>query len=282
MPILWEVLRSGVVQTAVLLSICIAIEQVAVLERFALRQRWRGLVFAFVGLFGSILLSWMLQQFWGFIGIAGTVVVPVYDWLGPWVYYPLTILLADLLAYWRHRAEHRWFWPIHAVHHCPRELHAANSWGHPLQVIPDLLFVTFPLSFVQMPGPEAPLAIGLVVAFLALYIHSPTDIHFGPFRRVVVDNRFHRIHHSVEPQHVDHNFGICFSLWDWLFRTAYWPEKGEWPRVGIDHAPPETMRQFLAYPLRVASSYRDGRPADCPSAPTCAPDSPRPSDDRQC
>lgn len=33
------------------------------------------------------------------------------------------------------------------------------------------------------------------------YIHSPVDVHFWPMRKVLVDNRFHRIHHSLEPRH---------------------------------------------------------------------------------
>jgi sterol desaturase/sphingolipid hydroxylase (fatty acid hydroxylase superfamily) len=75
-------------------------------------------------------------------------------------------------------------------------------------------------------------------------------VHFGPLRHVLVDNRFHRIHHSLEERHFDKNFGITFSLWDQLFRTAHFPSANEWPDVGIaGHAPPATLRDFLCYPL---------------------------------
>jgi sterol desaturase/sphingolipid hydroxylase (fatty acid hydroxylase superfamily) len=48
-----------------------------------------------------------------------------------------------------------------------------------------------------------------------------------------VDNRFHRIHHSVEPKHFEKNFGIMFTVWDQLFRTAYFPRPDEWPKTGV-------------------------------------------------
>ena len=43
-----------------------------------------------------------------------------------------------------------------------------------------------------------------VLLLLTYYIHSPIDVHFGRLRKVLVDNRFHRIHHSIEPRHFKH------------------------------------------------------------------------------
>lgn len=259
---LWDAVRSGVVQAFVLLAVCIAIEHVAPLERFSVRQRIKGLLFVFVGLLPSLLLAWVLQRAWVSMGLGGSIVIPLYDCLGPWFYFPAMVVVSDFLIYWRHRVEHKWFWPIHAVHHSPRELHASNSWGHPLQVIPHFLFVAVPLSFIQMPGPSAPLAIGLIISFIMLYEHSPIDFHFGALRRVFVDNRFHRIHHSIETEHREKNFGICLSIWDAMFGTAYWPKPKEWPDVGIDEAPPGTVRDFLLYPYQLRiMRRRDDVPA---------------------
>lgn len=249
-------LTSGVVQTAVLLTVCVIVEQVAVIERYSLKQRVPGVIFQNLGLVLGTTLSWSLQQAWQALGIGNVVVLPLFRWLhalplGSLIYFFVMFAITDFLIYWRHRAEHRFFWPIHAVHHAPRELHAANDIGHPFQCIPDLLVVWLPLSLVQMPGPATPVAVGLLTSFLTMYIHSPIDFHFGPFRRVVVDNRFHRIHHSVDPKHIDHNFSVALSIWDWMFGTAYWPEDNEWPNVGVTGLPaPRTAREFLLMPLR--------------------------------
>ena len=67
---------------------------------------------------------------------------------------------------------------------------------------------------------------------------------------MIVDPRFHRIHHSLEPRHFDRNFAVCFSFWDSLFGTAYWPKKGEWPAVGVKEYPaPRNFWEYLMLPL---------------------------------
>lgn len=258
---LWQSLAYGFVQLVVLLTICIVVEQIAVIERFTLRQRVPGFLFqALGGLIGGT-LSFVMQQVWGLLGLGG-LVVPLYRWLQPLpfgfaIYILAMLMINDFLVYWRHRAEHKWFWPIHRVHHSPRELHAANDIGHPLQTIPNFLFVWMPLSLIQMPGPATPAFIVLLTTLATMYIHSPIDFHFGPFRKVLVDNRFHRIHHSLETKHFDKNFSVCFSIWDRFFGTVYWPAKDEWPKVGVDGIPhPRTMCEFLKLPFTPNRSER--------------------------
>jgi sterol desaturase/sphingolipid hydroxylase (fatty acid hydroxylase superfamily) len=248
----------------VILLICVAIEHVAVIERYSLKARIPGALFQALGVVVGGFTAWALQQGWGLIGVRG-LIIPLYQWLKPvpfgFALYVLIILaVTDLLTYWRHRAEHKWFWPIHAVHHSPRELHAANDIGHPLQAVPNFLLVWLPMSLVQMPGPETPLVVGLSWGLLSVYLHSPIDFHFGPFRKVIVDNRFHRIHHSLEPRHIDHNFSVGFAFWDTIFGTSYWPAKDEWPLVGVEGINhPKTVTDYTLQPFRTMRSHRLSR-----------------------
>ncbi len=244
--------------------VCVIIEQFAVIERYSLRSRIPGILMNIAGASLSVGLIWPIGLLWGALGIAPLITLPLWNWLQPlgWVAYPiqflLLVLIADFLAYWRHRAEHSWFWPIHAVHHSPTELHAANDIGHPVQIWFSIVFISLPMSLIRIDGPATPFVIGFVVTLLSYYIHSPIDVHFGPLRNVLVDNRFHRIHHSIEPRHFDRNFGICFSMWDRWFGTAYEPAEGEWPAVGLAEVPaPRTVFEFLTLPL----AYLPGRKA---------------------
>lgn len=238
------------------IAVCVAIEQFSVIERYSVAARIPGALMNAVGVIGSIFLMWPIHKLWGWIDPGAIMVIPLWQWLQPLggvgyaLQFLLLILIADFLAYWRHRAEHAWFWPIHVVHHAPHELHAANDIGHPVQVWFSVLFISLPMSLIQIDGPTTPFVVGFVVSLLSYYIHSPIDVHFGPFRKVMVDNRYHRIHHSLEPKHFDKNFGICFSLWDRMFGTAYDPEPGEWPAVGVAGVePPRTLRDFLMLPV---------------------------------
>jgi sterol desaturase/sphingolipid hydroxylase (fatty acid hydroxylase superfamily) len=70
-------------------------------------------------------------------------------------------------------------------------------------------------------------------------------------RRIIADNRFHRIHHSVEPQHFGKNFGAGTSLWDQLFGTAYFPAADEWPATGLsDQREANTVSEYLWSPFK--------------------------------
>lgn len=246
----------SVVQMAFLLGACIAIEQIATLERYSWRDRVPGILMQLGGTCFGFFLMYPLNLLWRHVEPA--IVIPLWTWLQPLgmagyaLQFLTLIVVADFLAYWRHRAEHsRWWWPVHKVHHAPTELHAANDIGHPIQGFFSFLFITAPMSLIQIDGPATPVALGMLVTFLTYYIHSPIDAHFGSLRWLVVDNRFHRIHHSLEPRHFDKNFGICFSIWDRIFGTAYYPGKEEWPAVGVAGVrAPRTLRDYLMLPIR--------------------------------
>ena len=240
----------------------IAMEHLGPRERYTLRDRLPGFLMNAIGTFLSLALVWPLNWAWFELGVPPLLMIPLSQWVGPLgftgkiIQILVLVAAADFLIYWRHRAEHAWFWPIHLVHHAPRELHAANDIGHPLQIIISFVFVTVPLSLIQLDGPATPAAVGAIVGIANMLIHSPVEWHLGPLRKIIVDNRFHRIHHSLEERHFDKNFGICFSLWDWMFGTAYEPGE-EWPAVGVDQVKaPITLWEFLALPL---ASFRDRR-----------------------
>ena len=253
----------GGLVTVIIITVCSIIEHISPIERYSIRARLPGLAMNLVQGPLTMALAWPVGNFWRSLEIGKLITIPLWAWLVPLgtVGYALQFLalalIGDFLIYWRHRAEHKLFWPVHAVHHSPTELHAANDIGHPMQVWFSIVFIAVPLSLVQIDGPATPLAVGFVLQLLTNYIHSPVDAHFGPFRKVLVDNRFHRIHHSMEPRHFDKNFGVCFSIWDRWFGTAYDPAPDEWPEVGLENVePPRTISEYLLLPLRVADVAR--------------------------
>jgi sterol desaturase/sphingolipid hydroxylase (fatty acid hydroxylase superfamily) len=258
-------LAAGALVTAFIIVFCTAIEHISVIERYSLRARLPGLAMNLVQTPLSMMLAWPIGNFWRSLTIGKVVTIPLWTWLAPLgaagyaLQFLVLAMLTDFLVYWRHRTEHVLFWPIHMVHHSPTELHAANDIGHPMQVWFSIVFISIPLSLVQIDGPATPVAVSFVLLLLTYYIHSPIDVHFGALRKVLVDNRFHRIHHSIEPRHFNKNFGICFSLWDRWFGTAYDPAPDEWPEVGLKNIdPPRTIRDYLLLPFRAGRMERGG------------------------
>jgi sterol desaturase/sphingolipid hydroxylase (fatty acid hydroxylase superfamily) len=240
----------AVVATVALLSLMSLSERVAPIERHSLRSKLPGILFTVMG--GAITYWFIVavQQAEAALGMAPLVRVPVVGWLGTVAAVAAYLLAYDFTGYWLHRALHQYLWPVHVLHHCQTELNAANSYGHYTERAFRILVFALPLSVVQFDVPVIPWFIIGAREVLELYIHSPTEFHFGPLRRLMVDNRFHRIHHSLEPRHFDKNFAVLFSFWDSLFGTAYWPSADEWPRTGVAGLkPPRTIGQYLVYPF---------------------------------
>lgn len=55
--------------------------------------------------------------------------------------------------------------------------------------------------------------------------HANISWKAGPLNYLINTPELHTWHH-VHPDYgpQDRNFGVAFSLWDWLFRTAYLPD----------------------------------------------------------
>lgn len=175
----------------------------------------------------------------------------------------MTIILAkDFFFYWEHRIQHRWLWRWHAPHHAIRNLSATNSWHHWTEIAMFALMVALPMSLLTPAFGLRPFLIGLILSWQPIYLHSATRLQLGPvLRRLVVDSRYHRIHHSLEPRHFDRNFGAATPLWDWLFGTAYFPNEDEWPEVGLAGvAEPTSLREWSALPFRKVQPPTDKLP----------------------
>lgn len=244
-------ISGAIVATGVLLLLCTLVERVGSRGAFRWTERWPGVLFGLLNPVFAILVAIPLKFLWSTLGLGPLVHLAPLG-LGLVGTTLLTLLVTDFLMYWEHRFEHRFFWPVHAVHHSVEHLSAANSYSHPAQFLPMFALITIPLSLIDFGSIAVPALVSTVVFFLQLFIHSPVRLGFGPFRHLFVDPAFHRIHHSLEERHFDRNFSILFSFWDRLFGTQVMPDKGQWPEVGIHEAPsPRTVSELLVFPLRL-------------------------------
>jgi sterol desaturase/sphingolipid hydroxylase (fatty acid hydroxylase superfamily) len=265
---------SGYCGWIVVLSLLTAFELANPNGKQSLVGRLRGVLYwaIYIPLAACILL--ILSWLWSALGVHPLLTLPVFDslsWLGPLAAAAAVLVAAiigDFFFYTAHRIQHRWLWRYHAVHHSIRDLNAVNSYHHVSETIVSQLFYGIPLSLVVTnTGPGLPFA-SLFLWLHIVWIHSPTRITLGPLRAVLVDNRFHRIHHSLEERHFDKNFGAFTTLWDRLFGTAYFPERDEWPDVGLAEVDePRGVGEWLDLPDRYAKRTAAGSAGEaCPTA----------------
>lgn len=242
---------------AVVFLVLTLIERVFAKEETTWLSRARGLLFWMIFIPGTQLISMALWGFWKALGIQPLLYIDVVNalgWAGPFAVgggIVLGILIGDFTGYWFHRLQHKYLWRFHAVHHSITEMNAVNCYHHISEAFFNTLVVTIPVSLVTVSYGPTLWIVGVLIWFQVVFLHSPTTLHFGPFRHVVADNRFHRIHHSIEQRHFDKNFAITFAFWDHLFGTAHTPARGEWPDVGIaEVGQPQTIREWLDLPAR--------------------------------
>ena len=243
----------------IILSLMTAIELLWPRERQSIGGRLAGVAFWLVYIPLTAVAATGFGALWQAIGVRPLLVVrPDLTWSGPAAIIAAPVLGAiiyDFFFYWFHRAQHRWFWRFHAVHHSIRELNAVNSYHHISEPVFQAIGIALPASlFACDTGTTVPL-MAVLLHLHASYIHSPTRLHFGPLRALICDNRFHRLHHSLEERHFDRNFGAFTTLWDQLFGTACFPETGEWPATGIAGVDqPASIAAWVLLPRRIGEA----------------------------
>jgi sterol desaturase/sphingolipid hydroxylase (fatty acid hydroxylase superfamily) len=237
-----------------------------------LRTRIHGALFWLISVPLWALSAQMLYAAWDTLGVRPLFVLQVPEG-GGWAAIGIGVGAAlvgavahDFFFYWCHRAQHRFLWRWHKVHHSVRHLNAVNSYHHITEPLLEMLLIQAPLTLlIGNVGPALPF-VALTLWLHVVWIHSPTRATLGPLRAVLVDNRFHRIHHSLEERHFDRNFGAFTTVWDRMFGTCHMPEKDEWPDVGL-----EGVEQLAGVGDWLAAPWRDDAMPPAESAPARDP-----------
>ena len=165
----------------------------------------------------------------------------------------VTIMFAsDFVYYWWHRCQHmtRWLWALHTLHHSERSLSVLTSMRHHWLEDPIRLFVqALPLGFALFVAPPSVAWVGTILGLWPFFIHLNLRLPMGPLTRVFSGPQYHRIHHSILPQHHDKNFAAFFPVWDIIFGTAHIPAKDEYPPTGIEGVETDSFAKALFSPF---------------------------------
>ena len=132
----------------------------------------------------------------------------------------------DFVGYWVHRLYHTpLFWHLHRFHHSAPELNFITSLRtHPAETFTRVLFLVTPLTFLNVS--DSILLTFLVInEFVNFCEHSELPWNWGWIGRwIFASPTVHQLHHSIDEEHRDKNFGEC-PLWDHVFGTWYDGEK---------------------------------------------------------
>ena len=173
----------------------------------------------------------------------------------------------DVWQYWVHRWQHvsAFLWQTHKFHHDDRSLNSSSQTRHHLSN-----YVVLNVSYLPVIALFGSLSPHTVAAFIlfrlwGFFIHMNVRVGLGPLAPVITGPQWHRIHHSMLPEHADKNFATFFPIIDKMFGTYYRPASEEFPPTGLSSGDSEpalrgaTFGPFVAWGARVKSLRSDPR-----------------------
>jgi sterol desaturase/sphingolipid hydroxylase (fatty acid hydroxylase superfamily) len=153
------------------------------------------------------------------------------------IIYTVTLtMIEDFSVYCLHRYMHSspFLWSFHSVHHSATSL-TPLTWLriHPIEVLLNTIrqvivygFITGGFMFLSGGFVSEITLLGVNIFSLCFFMmganlrHSHIPFSFGMrLENILISPVLHQIHHSSDPQHVNHNFGAKFAIWDLLFGT---------------------------------------------------------------
>ncbi len=136
--------------------------------------------------------------------------------------FALTFVVADFAYYWQHRVMHQLpaLWAMHHTHHSSPWMNLTTALR--LNWVAKFISPLFYVPFVLVLG-VSPLAFGASLALGLLYqffLHTEAVGRLGWFEGKLLNTpSAHRVHHGLNPDYIDKNYGGVFVVWDRLFGT---------------------------------------------------------------
>jgi sterol desaturase/sphingolipid hydroxylase (fatty acid hydroxylase superfamily) len=176
-------------------------------------------------------ISWLNAAFFHF-GLPSPESIGLIAGWPPGLQFIVFFVLKDFIDWNVHRTLHRvpWLWEFHKLHHSIERLDWLTTFrAHWAEAVIYKFAVYLPLVVLGVDE-RVIFAILVVSLLIQELIHANLKWDWGPFRYVLNSPGLHAWHHAVEMHGAGgQNFAITFTVWDWLFGTAYFPRDGSPP-----------------------------------------------------
>lgn len=163
-----------------------------------------------------------------------------------WLLYVIGFIALDFAGYWMHRWNHtiNFLWNRHIIHHSSEEFNLACALRQSISVI----FSFFNILLIPAAIFGVPTHVIAIIAplhlFAQFWYHTRLIGKMGVLEYFLVTPSHHRVHHAMNQQYLDKNYGQIFIVWDRLFGT-FQPELQEVPAVYGVKRPVKTWNPII-------------------------------------
>ncbi len=144
--------------------------------------------------------------------------------LPAWLVIVATVVLLDLSIYLQHVLFHAVpiLWRLHRMHHADLDVDVTTGARfHPIEIVLSML-VKFGVIAALGAPPLGVLVFELLLSTGSLFNHGNVRLPLRAdriLRWIIVTPDMHRVHHSVDPEETNRNFGFTLSWWDRICGT---------------------------------------------------------------
>lgn len=163
-----------------------------------------------------------------------------------WAVYLVAFWVKDFAGYWMHRLEHEvnFLWNRHIIHHSSEEFNLSCALRQSVsEVFSFITFLMLPAALVGVPA-EVFAVVAPIHLFAQFWYHTRLIGRMGFFETFLVTPSHHRVHHAMNPEYLDKNYGQILIIWDKIFGT-FQPELDGVPPVYGVKRPVRTWNPIL-------------------------------------
>ena len=138
-----------------------------------------------------------------------------------WLTYLIVFIVLDFAGYTVHALDHKinFFWNSHIIHHSSEEFNLACALRQSVSVFVRLFVILLIPAALLGIDPKVIAIVAPLHLFAQFWYHTQHIGKMGFLEKIIVTPSHHRVHHALNKEYIDKNYGQIFIFWDKLFGT---------------------------------------------------------------
>ena len=138
-----------------------------------------------------------------------------------WLTYLIVFIVLDFAGYAVHALDHKinFFWNSHIIHHSSEEFNLACALRQSVSVFVRLFVILLIPAALLGIDPKVIAIVAPLHLFAQFWYHTQHINKMGFLEKIIVTPSHHRVHHALNKEYIDKNYGQIFIFWDKIFGT---------------------------------------------------------------